>query len=153
MLGLLDSMKISKREKEPAPPQDLPLSAAPSTFRLARIAGQRHQEASNTPDHTKRTSPRSSGASGSCVFSSQPSTEGPTLPHDYAVTFMELVPVAICALDLHGNIRHMNPTFKSQINLQASSGPYSKSKCITSIVEVISLSDTDRFYSHLTELK
>ena len=66
---------------------------------------------------------------------------------------MDLVPVAICSLDLNGNILNMNPSFKSQMLLNASNGPSSKIKNIASILEIVSLQDTDRFYSTLTNLK
>ena len=151
MFSLLESIKISKREREPAPPQDLQPSSKPSSFRLTKLAGRRQQD---PPDELipSKSASRSFGASGSLVLSSQHSNENPGLSHDYAVSFMELVPVPMCTLDLNGNIRHMNLSFKSQMNLYPSSGPSSKMKCITSIVEIICLSDTDRFYSHVTKL-
>ena len=87
------------------------------------------------------------------MFGGTSGLDNQNLSVELAVAFMQLVPVAMCVLDMSANVKESNPFFKQHINSEVFSNGAGANKRVVSILEIISMEDTDRFFSTLASFK
>ena len=162
MFELIDS--LLPRDPTPPPNNGPPSTRNPSVRnRSQRQNSQRRTSVFNNPvvdavlpQRKTSVNPfrlRSIRFSGSKIFTGSTNLDTQSLSLDQAVGFMQLVPVAMCILDMSANVKDSNQYFKEHINSEVFTNGTGMSKRIVSILEIISLEDTDRFFSTLATLK
>ena len=100
------------------------------------------------PNETTNLSSRTWGASFRGLT---PSKVDVPAPNKTVEEVIEVLPMPICLVDPSGNIRKSNPEFRSFVDLSNHGGEGEGER--VNILEMLSMKDTDRFYSRLAEVK